>query len=137
MGVEIESKNNINGVCVPCVIPATKQIVYFLKGSDINFDKFNLRGNGILLQNAMKALAGEEYSVVEINLNDFFQTSDNQAKINYLISQGIESNVAEGDYNFSEIKDDSKSDSGSQDGILSFDIESDVEDGEWPYMSGN
>ena len=50
MGLEYETGTLINGIAVPVFIPATKQIVYFLKGNDINFDKLSLRGNGILLQ---------------------------------------------------------------------------------------
>ena len=56
----------------------------------------------------MKLIAGEEYTTVEVNLNDFFLTSDSLTKVNYLIDQGIESNVAEADYDFSELSEDTQ-----------------------------
>jgi hypothetical protein len=126
MGIEPESKTQIDGVPVPLYVPETKQIVYFLKNSDIDFDKFNLRGSGQLLQILMNSLAGKEHTIVEINANDFFGTVDHLAKVNYLISRGLKSKIEDNKYDFSGMEKDSSKATyeNSEQTILSFELSS-------------
>lgn len=106
--------------------------MYFLKNSDIDFDKFNLRGSGLLLQTLMQTFASNGYGLVEINANDFFGTVDNLAKVNYLISRGLKSKVEDGKYDFSGLATENVKDAAenSEQNVLSFEISSSSESGE-------
>lgn len=132
MNIEYELDKEISGVKVPCFIPATNSIIYFIKGLDINFDKFSLRGSGHLMQRVYKECIPDEYNVIEVNANDFYMCPDNMAKVNHLVAQGVINNNKTGEYDFGIMQQEEVE---LDEQVLTFTFEDDNSEGKPPCLT--
>lgn len=101
MQVGYETDVDINGVVVPLLIPDTKTVIYFVKGSDMNSDN-SLRGSALLTQKIYQSAIPEEYTVVEVLASEFYSCNNGMEKVNFLVNLGITNNNESGEYDFGE-----------------------------------
>jgi hypothetical protein len=106
MKVEVQEDFSIDGYKVDLYIPDKKIIVKVLTNSDINFDRFTMRGQSLIAKRVYDSFEG--YKAVFINGNEFYNFNDHMNRVNLLISNGIESQNTSGTYDFSHIKLETK-----------------------------
>lgn len=114
MKVEFQTDLIVDGIQIDLAIPQQNIFIKVAQTKDINFDKQSFTGKIHLYKRLYQLLQTEKDSkVIVLNFLEFIGLADNQAKVNFLISEGIKSNVENGKYDFSETKSNNKDSSSS------------------------
>lgn len=105
MKVEYQENVEKEGYTFPLMIESQKTALWLIRNFDINMDKYSLRGSTLLLKRLTKEFE-EKFGIksIFINLPEYYQGEGHLAKVNYLVSAGVVSNIQTNSYDFSELR---------------------------------
>ena len=105
MKVKYQLNKEVGGVQVPLFLQEQNATVTVLMRDDLNFDKYTLRGRGLVQKRFMSNLAKKEgVENIVVNVSELNQIKDDISRVKYLESRGILLKVEGNSIDFSPIR---------------------------------
>ena len=105
MKVKYQLNKEVGGLQVPLFLQEQNATVTVLMRDDLNFDKYTLRGRGLIQKRFMSNLAKKEgVENIVVNVSELNQIKDDISRVKYLESRGILLKVEGNSIDFSSIR---------------------------------